>query len=419
MLVSTSADGTQSVTTVHSHGGIAMTRTSAFQTSRRALLGATPFLAAGLAASAAARQATPAPGASPAAMANQGQSFGEAFDEPVERYILANTSGLGITVLTYGGTIQSIYVPDKDGRLASVALGFGNITDYVEKSPYFGCIIGRYGNRIARGQFELEGELYELAVNNDPNHLHGGERGFDKRIWAASNVTDTSITLSYTSPDGEEGYPGSLDVTVIYTLTDDNAIQIDYEATTDATTVVNLTNHSYFNLNGEGTGSIDDHELQLACSAYTPVDETLIPTGEIAPVTGTPFDFTTAKPIGQDIRNTSSQQIVFGRGYDHNFVVDRPSPDDTSLIPIARAMGPATGIVMEVETTEPGVQFYTGNFLDGTISGIGNRAYRQGDAFCLETQHFPDSPNQPDFPSTVLEPGDTYTSTTVYRFSTA
>jgi aldose 1-epimerase len=396
-----------------------MTRTSVFQTSRRALLGATPFLAAGFAGSAAARQATPATTASPAAGQNQGTPFGEAFDEPVERYILANTSGLGITVLTYGGIIQSIYVPDKDGNTLDVALGFSNVQDYVDKSPYFGALIGRYGNRIAKGTFELNGKTYTLAINNDPNSLHGGKRGFDKRIWKASNVSDTGITLSYTSPDGEEGYPGTLDVTVTYTLTDDNAIKIDYEATTDATTVLNLTNHSYFNLSGEGSSAIYDHELELKCSNYTPVDETLIPTGEISPVAGTAFDFTTAKPIGQSIRDTSSQQIAFGRGYDHNFVVDRPSADDTSLISIAKVTSPSTGVVMEVETTEPGVQFYTGNFLDGTISGKTSKAYRQGDAFCLETQHFPDSPNHPDFPTTTLEPGDTYTSTTIYRFSTS
>src|SRR5690606_27201906 len=256
--------------------------------------------------------------------------------------------------------------PDRDGRLVNVALGFSNIDDYVNLSPYFGCITGRYANRIANGQFTLEGETYQLAINDEPNTLHGGERGFDKRIWTPSNVTDTSISLSYTSPDGEEGYPGTLDVTVTYTLTDDNAIQIDYEATTDATTVVNLTNHTYFNLNGDGVGSILDHELQLNASNYTPVDDTLIPTGEIASVEGTPFDFREPKPIGQDIRNYAYEQLALGRGYDHNFVIDRSSPDDHELIPIGRAKSPNTGIVLEVETTEPGVQLYTGNFLDGT-----------------------------------------------------
>jgi len=391
-----------------------MTALDPMSTSRRTLLGASLLLGASPAL-ARARQATPA--ATPAG-APAGEPFGEAFDEPVQRFILANTSGLGITVLTYGGVIQSILVPDRDGRLVNVALGFSSIDDYVNLSPYFGCITGRYANRIANGQFTLEGETYQLAINDEPNTLHGGERGFDKRIWTPSNVTDTSISLSYTSPDGEEGYPGTLDVTVTYTLTDDNAIQIDYEATTDATTVVNLTNHTYFNLNGDGVGSILDHELQLNASNYTPVDDTLIPTGEIASVEGTPFDFREPKPIGQDIRNYAYEQLALGRGYDHNFVIDRSSPDDHELIPIGRAKSPNTGIVLEVETTEPGVQLYTGNFLDGTFAGAAGQAYRQGDGFCLETQHFPDSPNKPDFPSTVLEPGDTYTSTTIYRFST-
>ncbi len=391
-----------------------MTRPGTLTSTRRSLLAAS-LLAASLPGRALARQATPTAGASPVAAG--GQPWGEAFDEKVDRFILANASGLGITVLTYGGTIQQIFVPDRDGNLVNVALGFGNINDYVEKSPYFGAIVGRYGNRIAAGRFTLEGQEYELAINNDPNSLHGGERGFDKRIWTASDATDTSITLSYTSPDGEEGYPGTLDVTVTYTLTDDNAIQIDYTATTDATTVLNLTNHTYFNLAGEGTGAIYDHELQLNASNYTPVDETLIPTGEIAPVAGTPFDFTTAKPIGQDIRSYASQQVMIGRGFDHNFVIDRPSPDDASQISIGQVTSPATGITMEIETTQPGVQLYTGNFLDGTFAGTGGMAYRQGDAFCLETQHFPDSPNQPDFPSTELAPGETFTSTTVYRFT--
>lgn len=386
-----------------------------FQTSRRTLLGAAPVLAAGLTASAAARQATPEPAASPAAGV-AGIPAGEAFGEPVERFILANASGeLVISVLTLGGVIESIDVLDRDGSQVNVALGLNTVEEYATVSPYFGCIVGRYGNRIAAGSFELEGETYELAINNDPNTLHGGERGFDKRVWTPTNVTDSSIELHYTSPDGEEGYPGTLDVTVTYTLTDDNAIQIDYEATTDATTVVNLTNHTYFNLSGEGSGPIYDHVLQLNCSNFTPVDDTLIPTGEIVPVAATPFDFTSAKPIGQDIRNMAYEQIVFGRGYDHNFVIDRPE-GDTGLAPVATASSPATGITLEVESTEPGVQFYSGNFLDGTLTGSGGKAYRQSAGFCLETQHFPDSPNQPDFPSTELAPGDTYQSTTIYRF---
>jgi aldose 1-epimerase len=389
-----------------------------FQTSRRTLLGAAPFAAAGLTASAAARQATPAPGASPAAGV-PGIAAGEAFDEPVERFILSNPSGeLVVSVLTLGGIIESIEVLDLEGNQVNVALGLNTVEEYATVSPYFGCITGRYANRIAEGTFELEGETYELAINNDPNHLHGGERGFDKRVWTATNATDSSIELHYTSPDGEEGYPGTLDVTVTYTLTDDNAIQIDYEATTDKTTVLNLTNHTYFNLSGEGSGPIYDHELQLMASSYTPVSETLIPTGEIAPVAATPFDFTGGKAIGQDIRNMAYEQIAFGRGFDHNFVIDRPEGDTTTVVPAARAWSPATGIVLEVETTEPGVQFYTGNFLDGTLQGSGGKAYRQGEGFCLETQHYPDSPNQPEFPSTELAPGDTFQSTTIFRFST-
>lgn len=392
-----------------------MDRMGNLSVSRRSLLaaslalGASPRLAS-------ARQATPDPAASP--VVGQGEPFGEAFGEPVERYTLANANGMVITVLTYGGIIQSITVPDVEGNMANVALGFDNIEDYVELSPYFGAIVGRYANRIANGQFTLEGETYELAINNEPNTLHGGERGFDKRIWTASNVTDNSLDLSYTSPDGEEGYPGTLEVTVTYTVTDNDAIEINYTATTDQTTVINLSNHSYFNLAGEGSGTVYDHELQLNASNFTPVDETLIPTGEIAPVAGTPFDFTTTRTIGRDIREGSSEQIIIGQGYDHNFVLDRPDGSEGSLVPVARAHDPGTGRVMEVSTTEPGVQFYTGNFLTGAFAGTSGRVYRQSDAFCLETQHFPDSPNQPEFPSTVLEPGQTFTSSTIYRFAT-
>ena len=386
--------------------------------SRRSLLGASLLMGATLPSSVAAQQATPAPGATPEAGAS-GIPAGEAFGEQVERFILSNTSGeLVVSVLTLGGIIESIDVLDAEGNQVNVALGLNTPQAYLDANTYFGCITGRYANRIAEGTFELEGETYELATNNEPNHLHGGERGFDKRIWTATSVTDSSIELHYSSPDGEEGYPGTLDVTVTYTLTDDNAIEIDYEATTDAPTVVNLTNHTYFNLGGEGSGTIYDHELQLNASHYTPVDETLIPTGEIAPVAATPFDFTSGKPIGQDIRAMAYEQIARGLGYDHNFVVDRPEGDTDSLVPVARAMSPNTGIVLEVESTEPGVQLYTSNFLDGSIAGSGGQAYRQGDGFCLETQHFPDSPNQPDFPSTELRPGETYQSSTVFRFST-
>lgn len=349
------------------------------------------------------------------------EPFGEIDGEAVERYTLTNDNGMQVSVLTYGAIVQSIMVPDRDGAMGDVALGFDTIDDYVEQSPYFGAIVGRYANRIAEGTFELEGETYELAINNEPNTLHGGDKGFDKVIWSAEEVDSPdgpSLALSYTSPDGEEGYPGTLDVTVTYTVTQGDELRIEYAATTDAPTVVNLSNHSYFNLAGEGSGSIFDHELQLNASAYTPVDETLIPTGEIAPVADTAFDFTTSHPIGENIRDASDEQILIGLGYDHNFVLDRDAPDDTSMVEAAVVTEPTTGRVMTVSTTEPGVQFYSGNFLNGAVGGKSGGTYRQSDAFCLETQHFPDSPNQPEFPTTELRPGEEFTSMTVYAFST-
>jgi aldose 1-epimerase len=348
------------------------------------------------------------------------EPFGEVDGQAVERYTLTNSSGMSVAILTYGATVQSIMVPDRDGTLANVALGFDNLESYATESPYFGAIVGRYANRIANGQFELEGQTYELAINNEPNTLHGGDVGFDNVIWTATEVESPdgpSLELTYTSPDGEEGYPGTLDVTVTYTVTEANELRIEYHATTDAPTVVNLSNHTYFNLAGEGSGSIYEHELQLNASSFTPVDSTLIPTGEIAPVSGTAFDFTSPHPIGERIRESSDEQIMIGLGYDHNFVLDRETPDDTTLIEAAVVIEPATGRTMTVSTTEPGIQFYSGNFLNGSIAGPSGQAYRQGDGFCLETQHFPDSPNQPDFPTTELRPGEEFTSTTVYAFS--
>jgi aldose 1-epimerase len=303
--------------------------------------------------------------------------------------------------------------------MANVALGFATLDEYLKGHPYFGCITGRYANRIARGTFSLEGERYFLALNNGPNHLHGGVKGFDKYVWAATELPageGIGITLSRTSPDGEEGYPGTLEVEVTYTLTEQNELQIDYHATTDTATVINLTNHTYFNLAGEGSGSTYDHELQINASNYTPTDATSIPTGEIAPVAGTPMDFTTPHPIGERIRD-DFEQIVLGRGYDHNYVLDRSSPDDASLMLAARVVDPQSGRALEISTTEPGIQFYSGNFLDASLVGTSGNVYRQGDGFALETQHYPDSPNQPDFPSTELRPGEEYTSTTVYAFS--
>jgi aldose 1-epimerase len=334
----------------------------------------------------------------------------------IDQYTLANQRGTTVKIITYGGIVTEINTPDAEGTVANVALGFDNLADYVAKSPYFGSITGRYANRIANGEFTLDGITYTLAKNNGPNSLHGGIKGFDKRVWAGTIVPD-GVKFSRTSPDGEEGYPGTLQVDVTYTLTNKNELRMDYHATTDKATVINLTNHTYFNLGGEGSGSIYDHVLWLKASNYTPVDATLIPLqpAEIAPVAGTPFDFTTPTAIGARIRD-AHPQIVIGQGYDHNFVIDRPA-GDTSLMLISSVTDPATGRVLKTWTTEPGAQLYTGNFLDGTLVGPSHHTYRQGDAFALETQHFPDSPNHPSFPTTVLRPGQTFSSTTIYAFS--
>ena len=368
----------------------------------------------------AAQEATPMAEATPTEGSGiTSEPFGTVEGETVDLYTLTNANGVTVRIMTYGGIVQSIEVPDRDGALANVALGFADLDSYVEGNPYFGCITGRYANRIAEGRFTLDGEEYQLAINNEPNTLHGGDKGFDKYVWdAAEGQADdgVSLVLSRVSPDGEENYPGELTVEVTYTLTDADELRIEYLATTDATTIVNLTNHSYFNLAGEGSGTIYDHELQLNAANYTPTDETAIPTGEIAPVAGTAFDFTQSTAIGERIR-ASEEQIVLGRGYDHNYVLDRDDPEDGELITAAIVTEPASGRTMEVLTTEPGIQFYSGNFLDGTIVGTSGTAYRQGDGFALETQHYPDSPNQPEFPSTELQPGDEYRSTTVYRFS--
>lgn len=368
-------------------------------------------------------QMTAAQDATPMAEAGAGglssEPWGEADGEEVTLYTLTNANGMEVKITNYGGIITSVVVPDRDGNRENVTLGFTTLDEYLEGHPYFGNITGRYANRIALGQFVIGDETFTLAINNDPNTLHGGEMGFDKFVWAAEEMSGddgVGIKLSRTSPDMEEGYPGNLDVEVTYTLTNNDEIRIDYHATSDEPTVINLTNHAYWNLAGEGSGSTDGHELTLMASNYTPVDATLIPTGEIAPVAGTPLDFTTPHAIGERVRD-DFEQLVLGRGYDHNFVLDRPSPDDTTLILAARVVEPESGRTLEISTTEPGIQFYSGNFLDATEIGAAGKMYRQGDGFALETQHYPDSPNKPDFPSTLLEPGDEYNSTTIFAFS--
>jgi aldose 1-epimerase len=338
----------------------------------------------------------------------------------VDRYTLS-ANGMRVRILTYGGILQSIETPDRRGRSANVTLGFDNLRDYETKSPYFGCITGRYANRIAKGQFTLDGVQYRLPINNDPNSLHGGTVGFDKHVWQATPMTTkdgVELRLRFTSPDGDQGYPGELTATVTYTLTDDRAIRMDYLATTSKPTVVNLTNHAYFNLAGEGSGTIDGHQLMLNASRYTPVDSTLIPTGAIDPVAGTPMDFRRATAIGARNRD-GFPQLVIGRGYDHNWALDRRDDTYTRLELAARATDPGSGRQLTVLTTEPGIQFYGGNFLDGTLVGTSGRVYRQGDGFALETQHYPDSPNHANFPSTVLRPGQTYRTTTIYQFGVA
>jgi len=357
--------------------------------------------------------------------------------QAVDQYTMTNTKGMEVKIITFGGTITSLKVPDYKRKMANVVLGFGNLMDYETKnSPYFGAIIGRYGNRIADGVFRLNGVTYCLDANNGVNSLHGGAKGFDKQVWTVTNVIQNSdavgIALHYLSAAGEgwtglgnpncpsggvHGYPGNLDVLVTYTLNNKNELRIDYKATTDAATVVNLTNHSYWNLAGEGTGAIYDHVLTLNADKFTPVDATLIPTGVLQPVGGTPFDFMKSKPVNNGIRS-DDQQIVYGKGFDHNWVLQRNGPastPDTSMMRAATLQDPSSGRFLEVWTTEPGIQFYAGNFLDGSLYGTSNHAYRQSDGLALETQHYPNSPNQPNFPSTVLNVGQTYNTSTIFK----
>ena len=337
----------------------------------------------------------------------------------VESFMLTNAHGLEVRVMTYGAIITHIVTPDKNGRRADVVLGFDSLAGYLAGSPYFGAVVGRYANLIARGRFSLDGVTYTLARNNGPNSLHGGVRGFDKVIWQAEpfeNDSASGVTLRYTSADGEEGFPGTVAASVTYTLTDGNELVVAYDATTDKATPINLSQHTYWNLHGDGRGTILDHVLTLDASRFTPVDSTLIPTGAIAPVAGTPFDFRAPTMIGARI-DAADEQLRFGKGYDHNWVLDQSGAG--KLAHAARLEDPASGRVLDISTTEPGVQFYTGNFLDGTIKGKQGRTYGHRGALCLETQHFPDSPNHPSFPSTVLRPGQRYESRTLVAFRVA
>ena len=345
------------------------------------------------------------------------QSFGKTGDgRPVDLYTLTNSQGMEVRAMTYGGIIVSLRVPDKTGKFDDVVLGHDALDGYLVNPPYFGVIVGRYANRIGNATFTLDGVKYTLAKNDGPNSLHGGVNGFNKQVWEAKTFKDATgvgVAFTYMSKDGEEGYPGNLKVKVSYVLTDENQLVIDYEATTDKATPLNLSQHSYFNLAGEGNGDILGHHLMLNADRFTPVDKTLIPTGEIRPVQGTPLNFTQPTVIGARI-NDNYEQLVVGRGYDHNFVINRK---EDGLILAARVHEPTSGRVLEVFTTEPAVQFYSGNFLDGTIIGKHGHVYKQRNGFCLETQHYPDSPNHPDFPSTILRPGATFHSQTVFKFS--
>lgn len=346
------------------------------------------------------------------------QPYGKTPDgEAVTLYTLTNKRGISTGIINYGGIVVSLETPDKTGQMADIVLGCDALAGYLAGTPYFGALIGRVGNRIALGRFTLDGKEYTLAVNNGANHLHGGLKGFDKVVWKAEPVAETDragVRLHYVSVDGEEGYPGTLKVQVVYWLTNANELRIEYEATTDKPTPVNLTHHGYFNLAGHDSGPIVGHNLMLNADKFLPVDDGLIPSGELRPVAGTPMDFRKMRAIGDGI-NQDDEQIRLGGGYDHCWVLNRGSEE---MVLAARVHEPTHGRVMEVFTTEPGIQFYSGNFLDGTNIGKGGCVYKHRNGFCLETQHYPDSPNKPEFPSVILKPGQTYRQTTVYRFTT-
>lgn len=349
-------------------------------------------------------------------MGLQKLAFGQTADgNRVDLYTLTNVGGMEVKITTYGATVVSLVVPDRNGKPADVVLGFDSLEDYIAGGYYFGCIAGRYANRIAGGKFALYGTQYRLATNEGGNHLHGGLRGFDKRVWQAQEFEDnagTGLRFSYSSPDGEEGYPGNLACTVSYTLGAANELKIDYRAVTDAPTIVNLTSHAYFNLAGAGSGDVLSHELMINADRFTPVDGRLIPTGEFKSVEGTPFDFTRPIAIGARIDH-DDEQLILGKGYDHNWVLNK---DGDGPCLAARTFERDSGRMLEVYTTQPGLQFYSGNFLDNRIAGKAGQIYHHRGGFCLETQHFPDSPNRPNFPSTVLEAGSKYEHTTIFKF---
>ena len=345
--------------------------------------------------------------------------FGSHQGQNVDLYTLTAGDGAAVRISTYGGIVTSWTAPDRNGKPADIVLGFNDLADYtsdayLKAGPYFGAIVGRYGNRIGGARFALDGVEYKLGANNGPNNLHGGPMGFDKRVWDGTADAAGAVSLEYVSADGEMGYPGRLATKVVYSLAADNALRIDYSATTDKTTIVNLTNHSYFNLAGEGSGDILGTEVQLNAGRFTPVNENHITTGELRSVEGTPFDFRRATPIGARINGTD-QQLGYAGGYDHNWVIDRGS--ETGRVLAAAAYEPASGRLLEVLTTEPGVQFYAGNFLNGSFTGKSGEPYERRNGFCLETQHYPDSPNKPGFPSVTLKPGETYRTTTIFKLS--
>ena len=347
-------------------------------------------------------------------------AYGDVDGQPVEQFVLDDGT-IRVAILSFGAIIQEIWVPDRNGNEANVNLGFATLEPYTRKHPHFGAVLGRFANRLGPASFELDGTTWHVTENKPGFSAHGGAKPFDMYVWSAEEVDvdgQPAVKLTHVSPDGDEGYPGTLTASVTYSLTEDHGLRLDYHAETDKPTVVNLTNHAYFNLAGEGSGTVDDHRLQMFASRYTPTDDNQVTTGEIAPVEGTAFDFREEKRLGEVLRDASDPQLKLARGLDHNLVIDRPDRLPRTLVPVARLRDPGSGRVMHVSSTEPGVQVYASNSLDGSIAGYSGRLYRQGDAICFETQAFPNAPNRPSFPSSVVRPGEPFVSTTIYAFST-